>query len=28
MTRTYVLTGDITSGQEAEAKLNTKRTIG
>ena len=27
MTRTYVLTGDITSGQEAEAKLNTKRTI-
>ena len=27
MTRTYVLTGDITSGQEAQAKLNTKRTI-
>lgn len=28
VTRTYVLTGDVTSGMEAEAKLNTKRTIG
>ena len=27
MVRTYVLSGDVTSGQEAEAKLNTKRTI-
>ena len=27
MVKTYVLTGDITSGQEAQAKLNTKRTI-
>ena len=25
--RTYVLTGDVTSGQEAEAKLNAKRTL-
>lgn len=28
MTKTYVLTGDVTSGQEAEAKLNTKRKVG
>lgn len=28
ITKTYVLTGDVTSGMEAEAKLNTKRTIG
>jgi len=28
MVKTYVLTGDVTSGQEAQAKLNTKRTIG
>ncbi len=27
ITKTYVLTGDVTNGQEAEAKLNTKRTI-
>lgn len=27
MQRAYVLTGDVTSGQEAQAKLNTKRTI-
>lgn len=27
MVKTYVLTGDVTSGQEAQAKLNTKRTI-
>ena len=27
ISRTYVLTGDVTSGQEAEAKINTKRTI-
>ena len=26
--RAYVVTGDVTSGQEAEAQLNTRRTFG